>query len=222
MKESFPDLIHITDSKHADECMVQLWFEHADFDGRSMLEISLLDESGKPVRLAQGRPGPASYAVKQPSLRSCSLILGRKEQLPRQITVELCFSAGPWETSNQVSPQFKGEEMLKGVSGFVTATGLDKEGRAFVSWHNENVISKHVDCYAILKSGRKIGAWERVVYGSMVDARLDINRRSGSRGIARLESVNFQVPLSEVGTFQIRHRPLLWEIYRKITVPPME
>lgn len=222
VKESLPDLIHTTDSKHADEYMMQLWFEHADFDGRSMLEISLLDESGKPVRLAQGRSGGVPIAVKQPPLRSCSLILGRKEQLPTHITVELGFSAGPWELANRVPSQFKGEEMLKGVSGFVTATGNDKDGRAFVSWHNENVISKHVDCYAILKSGRKIGAWERVVYGSMVDARLDQNRTPGSRGIARLESVNFQVPLSEVGTFQIRHRPLMWEIYRKITVPPME
>lgn len=222
VKESFPDLIYTADAKHAEEYMVQLWFEHADFDGRSMLEISLLDESGRPVRLAQGRPGGAPRAVKQPPLRSCSLILGRKEQLPTHITVELGFSSGPWELSNQVSPQFKGEEMLKGVSGFVTATGNDKEGRAFVSWHNENVISKHVDCYAMLKSGRKIGAWERVMYGSMVDARLDNHRAPGSRGIARLESVNFQVPLSEVCTFHIRHRPLMWEIYKQIVVPPLE
>jgi tRNA A-37 threonylcarbamoyl transferase component Bud32 len=222
VKESFPDLIHTADSKQADEYMVQLWFEHADFDGRSMLEISLLDESGKPVRLAHGRSGGAPRAVKQPPLRSCSLILGRKEQLPSHITVELGFSAGPWELANRVPSQFKGEEMLKGVSGFVTATGLDKEGRAFVSWHNENVISKHVDCYAILKSGWKIGAWERVVYGSMVDARLDDNRAPGSRGIARLESVNFQVPLSEVSSFQIRHRKLKWENYEQIVLPPLE
>jgi tRNA A-37 threonylcarbamoyl transferase component Bud32 len=222
VKESFPDLIHTTDPAHADECMVLLWFEHADFDGRSLLEINLLDESGKPLRLAHGRPGSAPLSTKQPPLRSCSLVLGSKEQLPRHITVELGFSTGPWELSNKVSPQFQGEEMLKGVAGFVTATGNDKEGRAFVSWHNENLFTKQVGCYAILKSGRKIGHWEGSAHGSMVDARLEKYRAPGSREVARLESVNFQVPLSEVEAFQIRHRLLRWEIYKQIVVPPLE
>ncbi len=222
VKESFPDLIHTADAKHADEYMLQLWFEHADFDGRSMLEISLLDESGKPVRLAHGRSGGVPLAVKQPPLRSCSLMLGRKKELPPHITVELGFSTGPWELSNQVSPQFKGEEMLKGVASFVTATGLDKEGRTFVSWHNGNPFTKQVDCYAILKSGRTIGSWERTSREVTLDPRLEKYHAHGSKRIARLESVNFQVPLSEVGTFQIRHRPLMWEIYRKIIVPPVE
>ncbi len=222
VKESFPDLIHTSDPAHADERMVLLWFEHADFDGRSLLAIHLLDESGQPLRLAQGRPGGALLSEKQPPLRSCSLLLGRKEQVPSHITVELGFSTGPWELSNQVSPQFQGEEMLKGVAGFVTATGNDKEGRAFVSWHNENLFTKQVGCYAILKSGTKIGHWEGAAYGSMVDARLEKYRAPGSREVARLESVNFQVPLSEVRTFQIRHRPIMWKIYREIVVPPLE
>ncbi|MBE7494202.1 MAG: protein kinase [Verrucomicrobiaceae bacterium] len=222
VKESFPDLIHTSDPAHADERMVQLWFEHADFDGRSLLEIHLLDEFGQPLRLAHGRAGGKPLSVKQPPLRSCSLVLGRKEQLPRHITVELGFSTGPWELSNKVSPQFQGEEMLKGVAGFVTATGNDKEGRAFISWHNENLFMKQVGCYAILKSGRKIGHWEGAAYGSMVDARLEKYRAPGSREVARLESVNFQVPLSDVETFQIRHRLLRWEIYRKIVLPSMQ
>jgi hypothetical protein len=112
--------------------------------------------------------------------------------------------------------------MLKGVAGFVTATGNDKEARAFISWHNENLFTKQVGCYAILKSGRKIGHWEGAAYGSMVDARLEKYRAPGSREVARLESVNFQVPLSEVGVFQIRHRLLRWEIYKQIVVPPLE
>ena len=210
VSESLPDLIYTTDKKRADECRVQLWFSHPDFDDKSTLQVDLLDESGKPVWEGHGHPGPGGCSsAKQPPLRSCTLVVGRQGQLPRSIDAALIFSLGPWELSNKIRPEFHGEETLSGnVLGHVTATGNDKDGHAFVSWNNEMVRTRQLDCFALLKSGQKLGSWERSGYGSKWSE-------------ASLESVNFQVPLSAVESFQIRLRMIRRVVFKNIVIPPL-
>jgi predicted Ser/Thr protein kinase len=208
VSESLPDLIYTTDPKRTDECRMQLWLSHPDFDGQSLMNVELLDESGKPVWEAHGRPGPALSSPKQLPLRSCSLLVGRKGHLPRSVDVEVNYSLGTWELANKIGPEFQGEEMLrKGLSGYVTATGNDKSGHAFVSWNNERAQQRQVDCFAALKAGQKIGSYEGSLLGKWVEA--------------RLESVNFQVSLSAVEFFQIRWRAIRKVVFKNIVIPPL-
>ncbi|MHB1082638.1 MAG: hypothetical protein ACYC67_24810 [Prosthecobacter sp.] len=210
VSKSQPDRIYTKDKKRADECRVQLWFSHPDFDSNSMLEVDLLDEGGKPVWEGHGHTGPGVWSSsKQPPLRSCTLVVGSKGQLPRSIDVALTYSLGPWELLNKISPEFHGEELLRGnVTGHVTATGDDKEGRAFVSWNNEMARTRQIDCFALLKSGQKLGSLEKIGHGS-------------KWAEAQLESVNFQLPLSAVESFQIRLRMLRRVVFKNIVLPPL-
>lgn len=210
VSKSQPDRIYTKDKKRADECRVQLWFSHPDFDSNSMLEVDLLDEGGKPVWEGHGHTGPGVWSSsKQPPLRSCTLVVGSKGQLPRSIDVALTYSLGPWELLNKISPEFHGEELLRGnVTGHVTATGDDKEGRAFVSWNNEMARTRQIDCFALLKSGQKLGSLEKIGHGS-------------KWAEAQLESVNFQLPLSAVESFQIRLRMLRRVVFKNIVIPPL-
>ena len=205
---SLPDRIYASGKEGGDECRLQLWLSHPDFDGKSVVNVELLDESGKPVWAAHGRPGPALSSPKQLPLRSCSLLVGRKGHLPRSVDVEVNYSLGTWELANKIGPEFQGEEMLrKGLSGYVTATGNDKSGHAFVSWNNERAQQRQVDCFAALKAGQKIGSYEGSLLGKWVEA--------------RLESVNFQVSLSEVEFFQIRWRAIRKVVFKNIVIPPL-
>lgn len=206
--ESLPLRIKLNGEDKNEICLMQFWFEHPDFDGKSRPEIELLDEAGQPVWAGHGTGGYSSNSIDQPPFRSCVLHVGKKSQLPQHVDVALRFSYGPWEMGNVVTPEFTSEMQLKGAPGILTGIGNNKEGQAFLTWHNENARNTQIDCIVLLKSGQKIGSYGGTWYGKWVEQ--------------RIESASFQVPLAAVESFQIRSRQIKRKVFKNIVLPPLQ
>jgi predicted Ser/Thr protein kinase len=205
--KSLPSTSYLTGKDKDESCMMQFWFDHPDFDFKSELEIELLDDEGKPVWAGHGASGFRTYDSNQPPLRNCTLIVGKKNQLPKHVDVALNYSLGPWEMGDVVTPEFTGEIMLKGAPAILTGIGTNKEGRAFLTWHNEHARHSQIDCFAVLKSGLRTGSYFVATYGMWVDE--------------RIESARFQIPLADVESFQIRSRQIKRKVFKKVVLPPL-
>jgi serine/threonine protein kinase len=85
----------------ADDCWWQLWFQHPDFDRRSMVHVSITHLDGSEIA---GRDSSfAGPSIETPHALACVVISpGKKNNMPKAVRMVLRYSIGPldeWQQS---------------------------------------------------------------------------------------------------------------------------
>jgi hypothetical protein len=195
------------ESQNAEDCWLELWFEHPDFDRHSQLRVDVAGPDGLPLNdrdTSTATPGwvsPRPY----PALSSCVISPGRAGKLPASVQITLRYSVGPWRKGSVLPSDYNGS-MSFGDGCLLAAFGDDSNHRAFVSW-SKGQDDWMYDAAARLKDGSEIGSsgWSR----------------SGHPGKNIVESVSFPVLLREVESFRIRSRRVATITFREVVIPPL-
>ncbi len=191
--------------QNADDCWLQLWFEHPDFDRHSNLAVEILDVDGKALQNRSSSSGSSWSSNKpNPPLQSLVVSPGRQGSLPAAVRVVLRYSIGSWSNKTPVSIDFHGS-MALGDGCYLAAFGDNREHRAFVSW-SQTKEDMLFDAVAQLKAGAQLGSLGRMSAGT-------------SGNIIR--TVHFDVPLSDLQSFVFRSRKTQTLVFEKVVLPPL-
>jgi len=192
---------------NAEDCWLQLWFEHPDFDRHSHLSVEITDVKGQPLPERDSSTSAPSWASTRPhpAMLSCVISPGRRDRLPAAARIVLRYSIGPWEKRATLPSDYNGS-MTFGKGCLLAAFGDDHMRRAFVSW-SKNPDDMLYDASAKLKDGRTLGSsgWSR----------------SGQRDGNVVESVSFPILLREVESFAIRSREIQTVVFDNVVLPPL-
>ena len=195
------------ESQNAEDCWLELWFEHPDFDRHSQLRVEIAGPDGQPLKdrdSSTAAPGWVSVRP-HPALSSYVISPGRVGKLPASVQVTLRYSIGPWREGSVLPADYNGS-MTFGEDCLLAGFGDDQYHRAFVSW-SKGQDGWMYDATARLKDGTEIGSsgWSR----------------SGHPGKNIVESISFPVQLREVESFRIRSRRVATIIFSHVVVPPL-
>lgn len=195
------------ESQNAEDCWLELWFEHPDFDRHSQLRVDVAGPDGLPLNdrdTSTATPGWVSTRP-YPALSSCVISPGRAGKLPASVQITLRYSIGPWRKGSVLPSDYNGS-MSFGDGCLLAAFGDDSNHRAFVSW-SKGQDDWMYDATARLKDGSEIGSsgWSR----------------SGHPGKNIVESVSFQVLLREVESFRIRSRKVATITFPHVVIPTL-
>ncbi|MFO1437197.1 MAG: protein kinase [Verrucomicrobiaceae bacterium] len=195
------------ESQNAEDCWLELWFEHPDFDRHSQLRVDIAGPDGQPLKdrdSSTAAPGWVSVRP-HPALSSYVISPGRVGKLPASVQVTLRYSIGPWRKGSVLPADYNGS-MSFGDGCLLAAFGDDSNHRAFVSW-SKGQDDWMYDATARLKDGTEIGSsgWSR----------------SGHPGKNIVESVSFPVQLREVESFRIRSRRVATITFPHVVIPPL-
>jgi tRNA A-37 threonylcarbamoyl transferase component Bud32 len=195
------------ESQNAEDCWLELWFEHPDFDRHSQLRVDVAGPDGQPLNdrdTSTAAPGWVSTRP-YPALSSCVISPGRAGKLPASAQITLRYSIGPWRKGSVLPSDYNGS-MSFGDGCLLAAFGDDSNHRAFVSW-SKGQDDWMYDATARLKDGSEIGSsgWSR----------------SGHPGKNIVESVSFPVLLREVASFHIRSRRVATITFPHVVIPPL-
>jgi tRNA A-37 threonylcarbamoyl transferase component Bud32 len=195
------------ESQNAEDCWLELWFEHPDFDRHSQLRVDVAGPDGLPLNdrdTSTATPGWVSTRP-YPALSSCVISPGRVGKLPSSVQITLRYSIGPWRKGSVLPSDYNGS-MSFGDGCLLAAFGDDSNHRAFVSW-SKGQDDWMYDATAKLKDGSEIGSsgWSR----------------SGHPGKNIVESVSFPVLLREVESFRIRSRRVATITFPHVVIPPL-
>jgi hypothetical protein len=210
-----PDGVDVSSLKLQPEPrFLHLWFSHPDFGGLGLNEVSLLDETGNPIKL--GGQGSISGGVQGPSDLNGNLgwitkTLSPAEgtNIPSRVTVRFRYTAGPLERICKlpVTPKNKTVMSLEGGSQ-LNGVGQDVDGRAFVAIAVDvkNMQTRQFDVVAVARDGREIRS-----------------AGSGSSGAVgaefRVEHFDFELPLAAVAEFLIGTRPIRTVEWKDVVLP---
>ncbi len=210
-----PTGIDVSDTKAAgdEQRFICLWFSHPKFDAQSIVQITLLDDKGKPLDVPSKEWGsgvsPPQGDTQNLGWITATLCAGRRGHTPDFATVQLRYSAGAWQFGDDLPVDFNGFRALgNGVQ--LTPPGQGTDGRAFVMLTHDSGKDAGVeqfDFVAILKDGRRL---ERTGHSD-----------SGSDTV-RNERFIFDAPFSQVKTFQIRKRSvrqMTWPVVLRADEP---
>jgi predicted Ser/Thr protein kinase len=186
----------------ADDCWWQLWFQHPDFDRRSMVHVSITHLDGSEI---SGRySGHAGPAFESPDSPACVVISpGIKGSLPKAVRMVLRYSIGPWTNGSKVKSTFNGFMSFKhGELGGI-GEGLDK--RAFMTWL------------------KKADDWQPDVNARLLDGQW--SSRSGASSSTTngqiIQKFEFEARLNEIEYFQTRTRAIRTLAFDKVIIPPL-
>jgi hypothetical protein len=189
----------------AEDCRWQLWFEHPDFDRRSMLQVSLtaFDGAELPSRDA-GQAGPAWDSLHlDPPLRCVVVSPGMRGNLPPAVRVVLRYSVGPWRKGREVASTFHGGMSL-GI-GHLAGIGEGQDRRAFLSW-----AKKKDDWQPYVIARLRTGSW------------IDSQGSLTSGGEEQLvHQFAFEARLADVELFETRTRAIKTVVFDKVVLPPL-
>jgi hypothetical protein len=190
------------ESPRADDCWWQLWFQHPDFDDRSLVHVSIAHLDGSAILDRDSSfAGPSMQA---PNSLACVLISpGRKGNLPKAVRMVLRYSIGPWTNGSKVKSDFEGFMAFK--HGDLGGMGEGADKLAFMTW-----LKKEDD-------------WQPDVI-----ARLRNNQSISWRGASSstsnqqvIQKFEFQARLDEIEFFQTRTRAVRTVVFDKVVVPPL-
>jgi tRNA A-37 threonylcarbamoyl transferase component Bud32 len=195
------------ESQNAEDCWLELWFEHPDFDRHSQLRVDVAGPDGEPLNdrdSSTAIPGWVSTRP-HPALSSCVISPGRAGKLPASVRITLRYSIGPWRKGSVLPSDYHGS-MSFGDGCLLAAFGDDSNHRAFVSW-SKGQDDWMYDATAKLIDSSEIGSsgWSR----------------SGHPGKNIVESVSFPVQLREVTSFRIRSRRVAIITFPHVVIPPL-
>jgi hypothetical protein len=192
--------------QNSDDCWLQLWFEHPDFDRHSNLAVEILEVNGKPLENRSSSFCGSSWSSNKPNPPLQSLVVspGRQGSLPAAVCVVLRYSIGFWSYQSPVSIDFHGARAL-GEGCYLAAFGDNREHRAFVSW-SQSKEDMLYDAVAQLKAGGRLGSLGRLATGA-----------SGNL----IRSVHFEVPLNDLRSFVFRSRKIQTIVFEEVVLPPL-
>ena len=194
-------------SRNAQDCWLELWFEHPDFDRHSQLRVDIAGPDGQPLKDRDFSTATPAWITTRPypPLSNCVVSPGRVGQLPASVQVTLRYSIGPWRKGSVLPADYNGS-MTFGEDCLLAGFGDDQYHRAFVSW-SKGQDGWMYDATARLKDGTEIGSsgWSR----------------SGHPGKNIVESVCFPVQLREVESFRIRSRRVATITFPHVVIPPL-
>ena len=191
---------------------LKLWFSHPNFQRTHFSEVSLLDDAGRPLKL--GADGPSSCSLVDASEKNGQLgwrcwtgSPGEGTNFPAHLTVQLRYTIGPLERTQEVKSDFNGTTSLEGNS-ILNGIGQNAQGRAFVAIavNAKNMQSRVFDAVAVAKDGREIshlGSGRGGSVGSGVD----------------WGKFEYAVPLSDVSKFIIGTRPIRTMEWTNVVLP---
>ena len=189
----------------AEDSRWQLWFEHPDFDRRSMLQVSLtaFDGAELPSR-DSGQAGPAWDSLHlDPPLRCVVVSPGMRGNLPPAVRVVLRYSVGPWRKGREVASTFHGGMSL-GI-GHLAGIGEGQDRRAFLSW-----AKKKDDWQPYVIAHLRTGSW------------IDSQGSLTSGGEEQLvHQFAFEARLADVELFETRTRAIKTVVFDKVVLPPL-
>ncbi len=194
-----------TDSEGPDAavCRWQLWFEHPDFDRRSMISVSLTALDGSELPELDGDIAGPGIDEDHPPLCCVVVSPGKKGRLPPAVRMVLRYSIGPWRTGSKVASAFHGG-MAFG-SGHLAGIGEGHDQRAFLSWAKKADYLQP-DVIARLRTGQWID-WKRSLM-------------TGSEG-QLIHQFTFGARLADVELFHTRSRTIRAVVFDKVVVPPL-
>jgi serine/threonine protein kinase len=191
---------------------LKLWFSDPAFKQTVFAEVSLLDDNGHPLKPGAHGLSDCSWegAGKQNGWLGWLCWSGIPEDgtnLPAHLTIQLRYTIGPLEETQEIEPDFNGAMSLAGNS-VLNGLGQTAQGQAFVAIaiNASQLKSRVFDVVAVSKSGREILP--------------HLSDRSGSGGsgvgVAKFE---FEIPLSEVAKFIIGTRPIRTVEFTNVVLP---
>lgn len=194
------------ETENPEDCWLQLWFEHPDFDRYSQLEVRLVSLTGRALEDRDASTCSTAWAASQPAPRLLDFVAspGRVGSLPKEVGLQCRYSIGPWKLGRSVPSDFKGQ-MAFGKGCHIAAVGTGSDGKAFVAWTRRDD-DRQYDAIAILKDGRRLGSGE--------------SSRGGVEGEGRVEKVSFAVPLDGIVSFQMRSRAIQ-TVHLSAVLPPL-
>ncbi len=196
-----PAKMEVDESRHVSENprFLNLWISHPAFDSQSVMEITLLDEAGKPLE-APARDFAA--IVSPPSTEShhlgwitAGVCAGKMDDTPPRVNVKLNYSLGPWRYWKNIEADFHGSEAVSnGV--MVNDPGQGADGKAFIQLTRDRTLdpgNEQFDFVAVTRDGQKLNRVGYVVSG--------LGQLSSERFV-------FDVPIEQVKSFRCRRRPI--------------
>jgi serine/threonine protein kinase len=196
-----PAKMEVDESRHAAENprFLNLWISHPAFDSQSVIEITLLDEAGKPLE-APARDfaitvSPPSAGNHHLGWITAGVCVGKMDKTPPRANLKLNYSLGPWRYWKDIEVDFHGSEAVSnGV--LVNDPGQGADGKAFIELTRDRTVdpgNEQFDFVAVTRDGRKLNRTGHVVSG--------LGQVSSERFV-------FDVPVEQVKTFRCRKRPI--------------
>ena len=189
----------------ADDCWLQLWFEHPDFDAHSSFGVEIAGADGLPLKdrdASTAGPVTTLGAPSSPWL-SFSISPGRVGKLPAEVQITLRYSIGPWQPGMMLPADYNGS-MSFGGECMLAGFGDDPDHHAFISWSMSSDETIY-DVVARLKDGKSIGS---------------LSAGRTSYGKNTVQRVKFLASLREVESFQIRSRQMRSVTFPHVVIPP--
>jgi len=191
---------------------LKLWFSHPTFQRTHFSEVSLLDDAGRALK--RGADGSSSCSLVDASEKNGQLgwrcwtgSPGEGTNFPAHLTVQLRYTSGPLERTQEVKSDFNGTMSLEGKS-ILNGIGQNAKGHAFVAIavNAKNMQSRVFDAVAVAKDGREISH-----FGS---------GRGGSAGSGvDVGKFEFDVPLADVAKFIIGTRAIRTNEWTNVMLP---
>jgi hypothetical protein len=193
---------------------LHLWFSYPAAERLEINGIFWLDGEGKPMQL--GAHPPWGLQPHDPNDRNgnlgwftATLSPGEGKNLPSRVTVQLSYTAGPLERSQDfaVTPSHAVSMSLEGGS-MLSNFGQNMDGRAFLAIEVDvvNTRGRRFDVVAVARDGHEIPS-----------------KRGGRSGMAESASnirrFEFTLPLAEVAKFRIGTRPLRTNEWHDVVLP---
>ena len=192
---------------------LKLWFSDPAFKQTDFAEVSLLDDNGHPLKPGAHGLSDCSWegAGEQNGWLGWRCWSGIPEDganLPAHLTIQLRYTIGPLEETQEIEPDFNGAMSLAGDSALLNGLGQTAQGRAFVAIaiNASQLKSRVIDAVAMAKSGREILP------------HLSDHIGSGGSG-ANVAKFEFEIPLSDVEKFIIGTRPIRTNEWRNVVLP---
>ncbi len=191
---------------------LHLWFSQPGFSRTSFNEVFLLDDAGKSILLGgegsmMGEGLDTDTRNGNLGARTFLLSPGDGTNLPAHVTVQLRYTTGPLERTQEVAPDYNGMMFLEGGSQ-LNGLGQKVQGRAFVAIAVDanKMQSRQFDVVAVAKDGGEIlhAGW----------------KHTGTAGaVVSIENFDFPILLADVAKFIIGTRSFRTNEWKNVVLP---
>lgn len=185
-----------------------LWISQPAVDAQSVVRIILLGPDGNPLDvpspdIATGAESANPDNNNNVGWLTATLCAGTMTSTPRRATIELRYSAGPWQFWDTLTADWQGFRALaNGVQ--VTPPGQGHDGMAFVQITRDTKRDSGVEQWGFVAHTRDGRSLERS------------GLSQSASGNVRTERFIFDTPLSQVTHFEIRKRPIMTMVWNDV------
>lgn len=190
-----------------------LWFSSPGIDLQSYSAVELLDAEGKPLALGGGGSTGSGASAPDDSNGELGWITytlspGSSPAIPAKVTVRLKYSAGPWMKGSEIESDFRGSMALRD-GAYLNGFGQGTDGKAFVplSIDRTQNANTQFDFVALTRDGRTLASSRSSTGGP-------------TAGPLQIQRFEFNAPLGQIKSFQMRTREIRTETYPNIPLMP--